>query len=325
MAKPRVKWSKLPEGWKENANPGAMRAASFLVSGDEGRTAELAVVPLSDMAGVHLQIINLWRGQVKLPPLAGPELAKQMQDVAIGADKGGLFDMAGTEPVIAGKFRARILMAMLDKRGTTWFFKLTGDDALVTKQKPAFLEFLKGISIEATGALPAGHPAIGGGAPHGAAGGPAMAAADSGVPQPKWQVPKGWEAVEHTQFLVAKFRVRGDGSTRADINVSNSEGGGGGLLLNANRWRQQLSLQPLDAAGMKKATATLDLPAGKASLLDFSGTDPESGQKIRLVAVVLAMLKETWFYKLMGHEPVVAREKESFMSFVRSAKYAAAP
>jgi len=282
-------------------------------------------VPLSDMAGVHLQIINMWRGQVKLPPLTEADLAKEGQEVPIGAEKGKFMDMAGTEPVLAGKLRARILMTVLAKAGTTWFFKLAGEEALVAKQKPAFLEFLKGVSIEATPALPTGHPAIGGGAPHGAAGGPAMATADSGVPKPKWQVPKGWEVVEHTQFLVAKFRVLSDGGTRADINVSNSAGGGGGLLLNANRWRQQLGLQPLDAAGMKKVTTTLGLPAGKASVVDFSGADPESGQKIRLVAVVLPMPKETWFYKLMGHEPVVAREKESFLNFIRSAKHVAAP
>ena len=42
-----------------------------------------------------------------------------------------------------------------------WFFKMTGDDALVAEQKPAFIEFLKSVSFPAAGAqaqLPPAHP-----------------------------------------------------------------------------------------------------------------------------------------------------------------------
>jgi len=34
---------------------------------------------------------------------------------------------------------------------------------------------------------------------------------------------------------------------------------------------------------------------------------------------------QTWFYKLMGDEKIVAREKDAFTKFVQTARYANAP
>ena len=41
---------------------------------------------------------------------------------------------------------------------------------------------------------------------------------------PQWEVPAGWVAIDHSSFLVAKFRVTGDGGAKAEINVSTSSG-----------------------------------------------------------------------------------------------------
>jgi hypothetical protein len=40
---------------------------------------------------------------------------------------------------------SRILGAIVPRPGETWFFKLTGPDALVARTKPAFLDFLHSV------------------------------------------------------------------------------------------------------------------------------------------------------------------------------------
>jgi hypothetical protein len=47
--------------------------------------------------------------------------------------------------------RQRLLGAIASYGGETWFFKLLGPDALVTRTKPAFLAFLQ--TVKAPGSL----------------------------------------------------------------------------------------------------------------------------------------------------------------------------
>lgn len=319
-----IKVAKLPEGWTENPNPGAMRAASYLVSDGEGSEAEVAVIPMPGMADIELQLVNMWREQAKQPAITEAELGDQSVPVGIGEAEGKLFEVASTDPVIGGKYKARILVAMLKQTGTTWFFKFAGEDELVVSNKAKFLEFLKGVGFDTPPALPAGHPPMTGGSGmpmgQGMMGGGATVPAGSGE-HPEWQVPESWTEVAHSPFLVAKFQVSGNAGTKADINVSTSPGDGGGLLPNINRWRGQLSLSALDQAGVDKVCSAMDLSAGKATVVDFSGEGAENGEKLRCIAVVVTVGGETWFYKIMGGEELVAREKDALLRFVRSVKY----
>ena len=143
----------------------------------------------------------------------------------------------------------------------------------------------------------------------------AAAAASSGQGKPTWEVPSGWKEVAGGQFLVAKFALSGADGAQAAVNVSRSQGDGGGLLANVNRWRSQVGLEALAEAELAKATQSLDLAGGKAVLADITG------QKQSVVAVVVPRGGETWFYKLMGSVEVVQREKEAFLKFAQAVKY----
>ena len=151
--------------------------------------------------------------------------------------------------------------------------------------------------------------------------GQAAPGASSSQAKPNWEVPAGWKEVPGGQFLVAKFLLTGAANAQAAVNVSKSPGDGGGLLANVNRWRGQLGLGPLAEADLAKEIQPLDLPGGKASVADISGQDARSGQKARLLAVVIPRSGETWFYKLMGDAQVVQQEKDAFVKFVQSVKY----
>jgi hypothetical protein len=143
--------------------------------------------------------------------------------------------------------------------------------------------------------------------------------ADAGS-KPTWTVPAGWTEAPLTQFLVAKYVITYIDGDQAAVNVSSLAGDGGGLLPNVNRWRGQLGLAPAADADMANLP-TIDASGGKATLIEFSGTDARTGKPAQLVGVVLPLGGQTWFYKLMGDAVVVSREKDAFIKFVQSAKY----
>jgi hypothetical protein len=120
---------------------------------------------------------------------------------------------------------------------------------------------------------------------------------------------------------VAKFTIAGENNALAAVNVSSSNGDGGGLAANANRWRRQLGLSELPDTELAKTVTSLDVAGGKASLVDVTGTDARTGQKARLIGAVMPHGTQTWFYKLMGDEKLVEREKDAFMKFVQSVKF----
>lgn len=325
MSMPAVKVAQLPEGWAENPNPGAMRAASYIVSNGEGNEAEVAVIPMGGMQNVELQLVNMWREQLKLAALSEDDMGGQSVAVPIANGQGKLFELASEEAVLGGQHKARILVAMLKDDQLTWFFKFAGEDELVGANKQKFLDFLKAVTFEAPSAMPAGHPPMAGGTGMGTGQG-MMGSGGATIPpgagdHPQWEVPASWTEVAHSPFLVAKFQVSSEGGGKADVNVSRSGGAGGGLLPNVNRWRGQLSLPPMDQAALDKVVTSMDLPAGAATLVDFSGESAEDSIKVRCIGIMLSREGETWFYKLMGDESVVAREREALLEFVRSVKY----
>ncbi|MDB4793740.1 hypothetical protein OAG63_01775 [Methylacidiphilales bacterium] len=106
------------------------------------------------------------------------------------------------------------------------------------------------------------------------------------------------------------------------MNVAEFDGEGGGLLANVNRWRGQLGLAAIGENDLPQLAQPLDVPGGKATLLDFAGTDAKTGTSTRLVGAIVSLNGQTWFYKLMGSEPIVAQQKDAFTKFIQSANYA---
>jgi hypothetical protein len=327
-ASPRLQW-KLPAGWKE-VPPGEMRVASFAVAGPDGKKADVSVVPLPGLAGGDLGNVNRWRSQIGQPPITEQDLAKEAQSVEVAGQAAQLYDQAGVNPGSGEK--ARILGAIQRREGVAWFFKMTGDDELVAQQKPAFVEFLKSLTFPATTGgtaaaavtqadLPPSHPPVGGSL----ATAPASADLSSAEGRPVWQVPAGWKEVPGGQFLIAKFVTTDTDNSQAAINVSMSAGDGGGLAGNVNRWRGQLGLGQLSESAVNQLIRPVDIPGGKAMLVDMAGVNAKTSQKERLIGAIVPQAKQTWFYKLMGNDKLVEREREAFTQFVQTARYSHAP
>ncbi len=310
VALPQLTW-KTPDGWTE-VPPSQMRVASFKVTGADGKSADISVIPLPGLAGNDDANVNRWRGQVGLSPVSPDELKKSAEDVEAAGQPAQLYDIAGDAQRILGVIQHRDDMA--------WFFKMTGDAALVEQQKPAFVAFLKSLNFAAAPEPTPLPPSNLSASDMGVGASPATAPV-SNEGKPNWQAPTGWQEVSGGQFLVAKFMLTGEGGATAAVNVSSSAGEGGGLTSNVNRWRGQLGLAPLSDNDVNKLVTAVDVAGGTASLVDLSGTDVRTGQPTRLVGVVVPQSSQTWFYKLMGDAKVVESQKAAFTQFVQGVKY----
>jgi hypothetical protein len=313
---PQLKYV-LPGGWQEKT-ASQMRVASFGIS-ENGKNADVSVIPLGGMAGGDLANVNRWRGQVGLPPLTDDEIEKLVEKIAVGEQPADLYDIAGGAQ--------RILAVIFHRDDTVWFFKVTGDADLVEEQKPAFVSFLKSVEFGAPtttavppmdlSQLPSSHPPI-----DGMNAGVQAVNADAAA-KPVWTVPSDWNEKVPSEFLIAKFVIAGEGDAQAQVNVSSFAGDGGGLLANANRWRGQLGLPPVTQEDeLSKMVSSINVANGHAQILDFTGTDSKTGKPARLIGAVVPQNGQTWFYKLMGDEQIVAQQKDSFTKFIQSANYA---
>ena len=299
---PQVKW-KLPSGWKEKA-PSQMRVGSF-DAGKDGQAADVSIVPLQMPGGAKMELdnYNLWRESIALPPVDKVE----SRPVTIGLEQGKLYEIADS------KSPKRILAAVLEKDGLTWYFKMNGDDAVVKEQEPAFLDFLKSISFEAAPAMAAANPHAGMSMP--TADAPVKPTASNAI------LPAGWQEIPNPPMLLAKYVIQGADEAKAEVNVSMLAGTGGGALANVTRWRGQLGLSPMSEEDFSKTAQSVDVAGAKGTLVEMDGTDGKTGKKARLVGIIVPQTSDTWFYKLMGDPEIVAQQKEAFLKFIQTAKF----
>jgi hypothetical protein len=131
---PGLTWT-APAHWK--VKPGsAMRKGSYAITGDGGE-ADLAITAFPGDVGGELANLNRWRGQIQLPAVTLAELEATRQRLERNNLQMAVVDIVGT-----GANAQRILGASIPYGGATWFVKLTGPDALVAKEKAAFMAFL---------------------------------------------------------------------------------------------------------------------------------------------------------------------------------------
>jgi hypothetical protein len=288
-----------------------MRVARFAIRGKDGQVAEVGIMPLVGVSASKADILNLWRGEIRLEPISADALAGLAQKVEVGPWPAELFDMVSTNALIDDKFRTRVLVAMLQQDQTLWLFKIAGADDLVREQRPAFLQFLKSIAFYEDTEATARPPRL-------------ASTNDREAPsagKPQWEVPPGWQEQPPGQMVLAKFALPGSDGAKAEVTVSSFPGDAGGPLANVNRWRGQVSLEPVDASQLDRLLTQLEVAGRKAMLFDMTGLDRKTGQRARLIGVIVPSEGQTWFYKLMGHEQVAERQKEAFIKFVQSAKH----
>jgi hypothetical protein len=132
-------------------------------------------------------------------------------------------------------------------------------------------------------------------------------------------IPAGWAEVEPGQMEYAHMRISAD-DPKAAVTLTAA---GGSLLSNVNRWQRQLKLPESPESDLPNLVKDLDLPAGKAKLVDLTGPAPAEGggTRQRTVAVILPHGPQTWFLKLAGPATLVETQRSNFDEFLKSVKF----
>ena len=146
--KPQLEFM-LPPGWEETPANSVSLASFKIKKGDA--EASVNITPLPNLKGRESMVVNMWRDQAGLPPIDDAELAKTLQPVQVGDDQGQMFEVLGSKD---GGKPLRIVTAFVHKPDASWFYKLAGEEALVTETKPVFVEFLKTVHSHETPAAP---------------------------------------------------------------------------------------------------------------------------------------------------------------------------
>jgi hypothetical protein len=295
-----------PAAWK--TKPGsAMRKGSYTIGAEGGPTADLAITAFPGDVGGDLANVNRWRGQLALPPITATELPAALTTLSVNGLTLRVADLAGG----TSEAPLRMLGVIVPHGSATWFFKLTGPDALVAKEKPAFMEFLQTVKV-APAHLPA-PPAETPAPPTDMSGPPVVAASGPGL---KWSAPARWQEQPVGGMRKATYTIPGDNGATAELAVTAFPGDVGGELANLNRWRGQLSLPPVAEAELAGTVTRLTVNGLPVTLADLEGTGVDGPQ--RMLGVMVPHGGATWFFKLTGPAALVAGEKPAFLAFVQT-------
>lgn len=160
-------------------------------------------------------------------------------------------------------------------------------------------------------------------------GGPAPAAPEqmaqaTGAPTSSgmftYDIPAGWNPAPASQFRDPNFTYGPNNELECYVSVL--QGQGGGMLVNANRWRSQLSQPPYteeEFARLPRAT----ILGQEAVIVEFTGdflgmgaAEPKPGY--RLVGALLEAPMAAIFIKMTGPDQMVQEQKDNFALFAQS-------
>jgi hypothetical protein len=162
----------------------------------------------------------------------------------------------------------------------------------------------------AQGNLPGGHPGV-------------SEPAASASPQLTWKTPEGWTEMPLGSMRAASFKITKDGKV-ADVSVIPLAGAAGGDAANVNRWREQAGLKALSPDDLKATAQKIDIAGEPADLYEIAGTNPSSGDPMRILGAIQHRSGTAWFYKITGENELVAAQKSAFLDFLKSVRFAAA-
>lgn len=131
-----------------------------------------------------------------------------------------------------------------------------------------------------------------------------------------WSAPASWTAKPASAVRKGSYLITGDAGATADLSITAFPGDVGGDLANVNRWRGQIQLPALAASELATATTHVDSNNLHLTVADFTGGTPAA--PLRVLGAIIPVDGATWFFKLSGPAPLVAREQAAFAAFLKT-------
>lgn len=147
----------------------------------------------------------------------------------------------------AGEPTDRTVAAIVPLAEQGWFFKLTGPKDAVQARAEDFSAFVKSVRFSPEG-------------------------------KPEWSLPEGWKENDGSQIRFATIIIpaaAGENDKPLEISVTVLPKSGDDadyILVNVNRWRNQLKLPPIAKEQLPGESTQLDLGGKTATLVNLLGT-----------------------------------------------------
>jgi len=144
----------------------------------------------------------------------------------------------------------RLLAALFPQKEQTWVFKVSGNEPAVKGVADGFDQLVRSVRF-----------------------------GDQADAPITWTAPAGWREEPGNQFRHATLRP-GPGDDALEVTVSKLQGAqADSIVENINRWRGQLGLQPVNAAGASQLCKTIKVGDVEATLVDMAGRGNLKGMK----------------------------------------------
>jgi len=252
------------QGWQE-LPPEKMRIASYRIAGENGKSAELAVIPLPGVGKIELRSVNMWREELQLEPLTSEQLKEQAEPIQVGDANGLMVDLTGQRPGQTNDSPLGILGAVAERGGITWFIKMAGDRELVSQQKNNFISYLKSLEFHegSHGAQAPAETTQLAQAP--AAERPVSANTEKSPAgaKPNFKAPENWKTKPPGPMVATAYNVE-DAAGQAEVTISKFPGDVGGMVANIQRWKGQLGLPAGTPEEARKSAEMIEV-AGQTS------------------------------------------------------------
>ena len=133
-----------------------------------------------------------------------------------------------------------------------------------------------------------------------------------------WTAPASWEPKASSSMRRGSYTIIGADGAVADMSITAFPGDVGGDLANVNRWRGQIQLPQIDAATLAQSSTQISGQDLMLTMVELANPDMATPQ--RILAALVNFEGSTWFFKLLGPDPLVAAEKKNFIALLKTVK-----
>lgn len=130
-----------------------------------------------------------------------------------------------------------------------------------------------------------------------------------------WTAPSAWTPKTGSSMRKGSYAVKHDGA-EADFAITAFPGDTGGLHANLNRWRGQVGLGNASPAELDAALIHLDGRGG----FHFEVIDLTGPSGTRMLGAITSYGGNSWFFKLMGPDAVIAAHRAAYLDFLHTVK-----
>lgn len=140
-----------PSGWVESSGS-SIRIASYSISKEGYPPADFAITSFPGDTGGLVANVNRWRRQIGLAPWSAEKVAAAVQPLKNAAGlQFKVFELKPETDAEKSVSDEWIRVAIMEKGGQSWFFKLKGDAVLVDLQRDEFKSLLQSVHFSHAG------------------------------------------------------------------------------------------------------------------------------------------------------------------------------